>query len=480
MKKLQFLTMFTLGLLMAFSTISCSNAAGDSGNSNVEEKKENSVTDSQKQNVFDFRNKLPSDSSRALQSQAADESKKIYKVTTPVEVLQNYCELAAGEENTIFTFEALDEGDSHKGIKVTYHLPESKKNSGLMGLQIRYLDGNGNYSTFCVPDNVWYPYSSGTDEQKADKVFYFPFVLPNSTVQLVGLASYQNSQDGSTLDYMGKYTLNTKTGLGVIDDLPKGFESDYSHVIINNLKADIKYVIPPVEDITKMDKTINLWYTDNKEDRWDNNSRKCVGDRVIKINSEEEKYRIDYTTDFNSIPASAKQKYIFLQVFYTYKEKGYDGVTFRTPHIFSDLVERSSIKKENNTVKVSDGWNNIDENNILTNFKVTDNSSLSFSMPAIKYQAGGENWRKILLYKTTLKANTTYTISAKPVLPANATLVPSWVWSLKDGTGYSPKSYEIITTSAGQYEITFSYNFTADVEAADITITDFKLEEVTQ
>ena len=487
MKKLQILSMFTLGLLMAFSTISCSNDSTDSTAVTPAVTNDGSGNSTDLK-VFDLRNKVAGSTARSLSARAASENaaEKVYSTNTPF-IYENKVGITEDEIKQILKFEAVEEGQEYKGVKVTYHLPNSLSNAGLDAIQIRYVDGNGNATTTMQLENVWYEAGSGTAAQKADKVFYFPLVQPNSSVTLNGLISYKKTQSGNSLDFSAQYKLDTKTGLGTIDDLPKNYGTDYTHVSVSNLTGKISNVIAPVEK--SMKKKMILWYTDDFDNRWNNDKREWVSAITQEITSESGEFDIDYTNAYKVKPNSSR-KYLFLQFFYSYRVDGYSNAEFKTPALDSPLVEKSTIVYKSEFK--DDPLNKKGEWGINNSINVSEYTPVSETELSFKIKSMEKNKEQynVITYSKYLKANTKYMLSADQKSPDITTALfypksyrksgdTSDTSIIQDNSNGIPKFY-FTTSAANYYVINFDINCFATASDTLFKITNFKLEEVTE
>lgn len=313
MKKVSFGALLIICSFLLITTFfSCSNPS-DSGVSNT------------KTSVFDFRIKDETERSQANISRSLGGT-KIYETSEPFLVDPNKpIQLTSDEQKSIFKLEALSETNSKKGIKVTL-TPPSSPNAYITGINIWYIDGNENYSTKTYSNRL------------PGDIYYFPFVLPNKRVIIAIEAQFLNKGE-----FQARYAIDTKTGIGTIDDLPKDYDSEKSHIAINNLAASIKNVIPPdlnVHGLKRLQKHCAFQYTMG-EPRYLNWI--WIGANETLINAMDECYDLDFS-NLHDTSRVGSYKYYFLYVAYKFEVEGYDNQQFFTPAVESKLVEISSIR----------------------------------------------------------------------------------------------------------------------------------------
>ena len=221
--------------------------------------------------------------------------------------------------------------DDENGVKVTYKAPEKYKNNYFMTRMI-YIDGNGHWSTRETPNydklNARvYNSETGNFEKISEYSWVYPLVLPGKTYKF----SIQFQYTGGP-DFQLYYLVTPKHGLGIIDDLPKGWvSSDYS-----KLEDSVFSLIDviPVETKGVVKKSIGLWANDIKE-YWGTST--FVGCYDEDIENEESATFVDlkkmnYFTD---------KKYVFCQFMYKYYLEGFDDCDFQTPDILTPFTENT-------------------------------------------------------------------------------------------------------------------------------------------
>lgn len=477
-------------LLSVFLIFGCANSSGDDSSSSPSG---GDVPISEM--TFDFRIKKTSGTQNASRALQAEGDGKLYEVTEPFINFKNELNLSEEVVKGLFTLQA----DEEKGIKITFHkdkvqLTGDKAEYVYDMFNVTYMDKNKNYSSRMN-------YYTWRDKGNERTEFYYPLVRPNSLgVGLSVAVLYKNPNENDVqYEVSSLYVLDTLGGLGCVDDLPEGANDDTSHILIDNLTATVKNVIPPdnMGGIAKnMKKAHCLYFTDGTdlETRWEQNIG--FGYKYEEM-STEEALTIDLNLSFNPCQKD-ERKNMYVQLVYAFSIDGYDGVEFLTPELISTFEPLSSVNYDINKLGYWDHEADDNENDATTEFNPVDggisftkgNDVIYASGNGVNFTISDENDASI--EKTGISkhfytaSGKNYRISFKKSTGVNA----QGFWFYKSekwkGFGTGPEDigtltkneddlYSISFTALANEEVKIKFNGNA---AGTYSITDFKLEEV--
>lgn len=234
------------------------------------------------------------------------------------------------ELEALITFE-----DDENGVKVNFTSPDKFKDYWFMTRMI-YLDGNENWSTRMTPDMVainHYSSETNTFVVNSEISWVYPLVLAGGTYKFAIQFQYRKDGIDESLcpDFQLYYILTPKHGLGIIDNLPKGWDSaKYAH--LDNSVFYLTNVIPI--DVTGVKKSIGLWETDELKYWGSSHMVGCYDEDIDDIS--------DATTvDLKSKDYYSEKKYVFCQFMYKYYIDGFDNCCFQTPDFLTPLTENT-------------------------------------------------------------------------------------------------------------------------------------------
>ena len=495
---------------------SCANGSTGSDNTGSSDKKDTTSTSSDDTGssdkpdttpitpvVFDFRIKngaahnstnssigfIQNNSDVEIESaeEETPDAELVYETSTPEFIITNEVEIAKDEQESIFTLSA----DEEKGIKVIFKLPESLLSKGYTfdSINVWNCDANDNCSL-----RMFYYNKKGSSNKEV--TLYFPYVLSESEAKLMIGAYFKKNYSLKSYGYQAKYKLNTQQGLGVIDDLPVNYAADTSHITVNDLVIKIEKVIAPeVTKANKMQKHIELYYTDATENskRWDAETV-WICEQNEAVTSEDDCYSLDFLNFFKP-DAGIKRKNYFLQFSYRFTVDGYNDVYFFTPEILSDLNDFEATKqkfeeKSIENISKQEKWSydfDYDSKEVVNFTSSLDKKdSVYFTLSEANDEQEGYISFKLNRGFYAQKGKT-YRISYNYSTPDVNTKIT--IWDIKDTLGVaeyeddnsdSEKDRSIIYNSTSSEIITimfkpFSTNAKYD---GNYSITDFEIEEI--
>ena len=324
--------------LSAFVLISCSNDS-TSGNSGTNSDNPPAPTNDTRATI-DLRNKDSSGVSVSRTARTAEEDAPIGKFLK-LDSNANYTGPLTDEDlQSMISFE-----DNEKGIKVNYKTPASLNEYALY-VYFRYMDNNGNWSTrqdfdlFSMHDVV------GEDAHvKQAYSWVYPFVLPEKTYTF-GIhfqyvkAKYIQGEVKTTEEgpnFLIYYQITPKHGIGIIDDLPKDWNTpDYT--VFKDGVLTLENVIPP-ESEYKLQKTISLYGTNSKDKYWTDFKWIGGGDEDIT-----DKPDSATTMDLRNQNIHTDYPYVYCEFLYKYYLEGFDYCYFQTPSFMSKIIENTDFK----------------------------------------------------------------------------------------------------------------------------------------
>lgn len=486
---------------------SCANDSSDSTSpvNNVENPSTSGADETKKNttvsDIFDFRIKngktsASSGSARTI-LQSETQSESVYETSTPYLVAKDEIGITK-EINTMFTLSA----DSEKGVKIVFKYPQSLNNNtwNFVAINVWSIDANDNYTIRMSTQNA----GKGFGVAVPDITLYYPYVLANTSSKIAVAAVFnKKGEGGRSYEWQARYNLDTKSGLGVIDTLPKNYVDNTSHVSIDGFNVKIKNVIAPeITAAKEMGKYAVLYYTDATENsnRWDA-AHEWIGELYDIVKTDSDCYSMSFLTLFIPEPENLRKNF-FIQFTYRFIVDGYEGVYFFTPEILPDLQDfESAAKKAHDSMKnawdwiitydTSDQWFESKEN--VSNFTKTE-SSVSFTLSG----TDNTNEKKIRAKfnrQFYAEKGKKYKISYKFTGPeADDGIELNAVWATKsdiwkDGSNADfSRSYDMETkTGSATYTATlysqltnleFKPFGTSTKSDGDYSITDLKIEEV--
>ena len=167
---------------------------------------------------------------------------------------QSFGSLTDTELENIVSF-----SDAENGFTINYTTPESLRDYQLM-TRIIYIDNNNNWST---RQNIEQSAINITDNTgthvRSSFSWVYPLVVPGRTYKFA--IQFQYSKNGVTNppDFQLYYHITPQHGIGIIDDLPRGYNSsDYTN--FSNGVFSLQNVIP-VESEVPVQKSIGMFGT---------------------------------------------------------------------------------------------------------------------------------------------------------------------------------------------------------------------------
>lgn len=240
--------------------------------------------------------------------------------------------LSEDDIKDLLTFE-----DDTEGFKINFKNPEKMKDYNV-DMNVCYVDDNYNASTRQILDYFWlnnYKEEEGCYVVRENVSWVFPLIIPNKKCQFLFHISF-NGKNGSDdgISFMSIYEITSAHGIGIIDNLPKGFKS-YEYTSVENGIFSLHDVIPVESKQVK--KSINIFSSNRSEVHWDPTGQ-WIGALTEDITDEENS---EFCMDLNKIENTSDAPYFFCQFQYQYELEGYDYCTFNTPEFLSYITENT-------------------------------------------------------------------------------------------------------------------------------------------
>lgn len=245
------------------------------------------------------------------------------------------------QENQNYGFFSLEEAKKYfklyhdeRGVKLTVNKPEVFPDNLGFKVNINYIDNNGNWSTKLDVSNSHFRDEYGIELFKQTTDVIFPLVLPNKETYLVIQYYFLNAY-GPSVNFAIGYKFVPKYGLGVIDDLPLGWNSE-DYISVQDYTLYLHDVIP-VEAI-EVKEQAEIWLKPTNETyQWD-------GGTYYKNLTEEADDLLSFELPKDLIPLNYKAlvdiyKYIFVSYSYFYKIDGIDYGYFFTPSFLTEHLD---------------------------------------------------------------------------------------------------------------------------------------------
>lgn len=228
--------------------------------------------------------------------------------------------------------------DDEKGFKINYKTPDKLKGKDYFFLtRIYYIDGNGNWST-CQNLNSDFV---NEDSHVVDEVSWvYPLVLPGKTYTFAIQFQYANNDPEGEKgpDFQLYYEVTPKHGRGIVDDLPKGYDS-VSYTSFENGIFSLVDVIPPESEYELL-KTGALWSIDENTSHWlVTANRKWLRGFDEEITDEQSAL----VKDFNGF-VTTDLPYVFCQFSYKYYLEDFDYCYFNTPGFTSKIIDNIEFR----------------------------------------------------------------------------------------------------------------------------------------
>lgn len=226
--------------------------------------------------------------------------------------------------------------DDPNGFRVTYTDSPKLDNYTISYIDIHYIDGNENFST---KQNLTSYCRNEFALTKETFSWVYPLVNPGKTYKFsVRIKWYcnENTSDNFTLQIF--YNITPTHGIGMIDDLPRNYDSS-DYVTLENKLLTIHDVIP-VESTDVVEKQVQIFGKKTNSDHWITEVHHVKSYRV-EITSFDDNSAI--TFDFSNENLETELPYLFCQFMYTYTLEGYDYCKFYTPEFLSPIVKSSNL-----------------------------------------------------------------------------------------------------------------------------------------
>lgn len=228
--------------------------------------------------------------------------------------------------------------DAENGVKIVISKPEYLQGKNfILSSNIIYIDNNSNWTN---RQNLnWEKLNPYNEENfqycMADTVeFVYPFVLPNTKTRLVIQYIFGDPSGEPAPDFQVVYEFTPKHGLGVVDDLPKTWNStDYTSLVDRTFSLED---VIPVE-ATEVVKVVTLYSTNNRSDYW--NGMEWCGSYTEEILTQDDALSIVIPEDIK-----ATKDYIFAQFVYQYNIEGFDYCHFSTVDFTSKIIDATPYK----------------------------------------------------------------------------------------------------------------------------------------
>lgn len=245
-----------------------------------------------------------------------------------------YGDLTDEDLLTLISFE-----DAEKGFKIIYKTPEKLQGKNYhFQTRIFYIDGNNNWST-CQNINFNYINENGCVIDECSWVY--PWVLPGKTYTFAIQFQYANNDPEGPKgpDFQLYYKVTPNHGIGIVDDLPKDYDSiDYTS--FENGIFSLINVIPPESEYELL-KTGALWGIDVNTEHWGQNAnRQWLKGFDDEITDDENSALVK---DFNGF-VTTDLPYVFCQFSYKYYLEGFDYCYFNTPGFTSKIIDNVEFK----------------------------------------------------------------------------------------------------------------------------------------
>ena len=257
--------------------------------------------------------------------------------------------LTEDEAKNILTFE-----DAPNGIKINFSKPESYDIDSFLWFELVYIDGNGNWSTRQQVDRSVFA-------GKRSFSWLYPLVIPGRTVKFA--IQILMGDNESQTNFQIYYEVTPKHGIGIVDDLPAGY-NDSNYISYDKGKVSFNNVIPP-DSSTVVTKSLGFWGAEHIEKYkiWDGTSQMfdCYASNITLS-----KYGLP--TDFYLFTERTCDKpYFFIQCGYDYTIEGFDGLNFATPRICMEPIVNDffTLSPE------SRSYSNTEMKNIDSGYEVT-------------------------------------------------------------------------------------------------------------
>lgn len=236
--------------------------------------------------------------------------------------------------------------DSEFGVRLSIEIPRQLiRDNGvhaanLKRLQVIYIDNNGHYSTHQLVD-VRKIYNYDDDVVNVHS-WEFPFVEPGKLTKLIIQSDFDTldyvDEDKNTTEgearYQKEIIFTPEHGVGVVDDLPIGYNST-DYIRYEDNKLIMQNVIPP--EITPLVRTGNIWETNDNVPWGPTNSyirylrfNVLEGEDPLVMNLPEFKNQIT-------------KKNVFFQFSLVYTYKNFDYCEFTTITFDSDLIPANKL-----------------------------------------------------------------------------------------------------------------------------------------
>lgn len=231
--------------------------------------------------------------------------------------------------------------DSEVGVRLSIEIPRQLiRDNGvhaanLKRLQVIYFDNNGHGSTnqFVDINKIYY----SDDDVLKIYSWEFPFVEPGKLTTLIIQSDFETleyiDENGnfktSGANYQKEIKFIPEHGVGVVDDLPIGYNSaDYIRYEDN--KLIMQNVIPP--EVTPLVRTGNIWETNDNVPWGPTNSY------VSYLRSDVLEGEDPLVMELPEFKNQITKKNVFFQFSLVYTYKNFDYCEFSTMGFDSDLI----------------------------------------------------------------------------------------------------------------------------------------------